>query len=1094
MCEMAKPFRPTRQRHGTGAEGCSLVTDLHKPAYHVWRRNRDASQSMGVGTVKARHGGQHGCEQCPMSTVQRALLRAVLGALVVVAVGPVGTAMAAPPNVTIKSPTNGSVSNNQTPSFNGTAEAASGKVTLTIYEGPSVIGGTFVQALETSAPVGTWSVGPAASLNPGTYTAQATQTNLLSETGTSEVTFTVEPPLCSASPSIKEQPTSQTVTEPSTATFTAAGSTPEHCAAPTVQWSSEAPGAMSFTPILGAESATYTTPATATTESGTKFEGTFKNAKGETTTDEVTLTVNAALCSASPSIKEQPTSQTVTEPSTATFTAAGSTPEHCAAPTVQWSSEAPGALSFTPILGAESATYTTPATATTESGTKFEGTFKNAKGETTTDEVTLTVNAALCSASPSIKEQPTSQTVTEPSTATFTAAGSTPEHCAAPTVQWSSEAPGALSFTPILGAESATYTTPATATTESGTKFEGTFKNAKGETTTDEVTLTVNAALCSASPSIKEQPTSQTVTEPSTATFTAAPSTPEHCAAPTVQWSSEAPGALSFTPILGAESATYTTPATATTESGTKFEGTFKNAKGETTTDEVTLTVNAALCSASPSIKEQPTSQTVTEPSTATFTAAGSTPEHCAAPTVQWSSEAPGALSFTPILGAESATYTTPATATTESGTKFEGTFKNAKGETTTDEVTLTVNAALAKPEVSKQPVAATVTAPATASFTAEATGNPAPSVRWEVSESGGAFTGVPGATSDTFTIPSTNVSESGDRYEAVFTNSQGKATSSAATLTVDAALVKPAVSKDPKALTVNATEAASFTAEASGNPAPSVRWEVSESGGAFTGVPGATSDTFTIPSTNVSESGDRYEAVFTNSQGKATSSAATLTVNAAPTITSIEPSSGPIAGGTSVTIKGTGFGTTTATNTVTTATNTVTIGGAAASVTAASAISLTVTTPARGAGAASVVVTNTTDGLSVTDAGGYTYIPPPTVTLNPPKSPSNNTTPSFTGTASETTPVTVKIYAGATMKGLAVSTATATGTGGGWSSGDASPALKDGQYTATATQAGSLGNPAGVSPPVKFTVDTVAPAVTITVSYTHLRAHETGR
>ncbi len=385
----------------------------------------------------------------------------------------------------------------------------------------------------------------------------------------------------------------------------------------------------------------------------------------------------------------------------------------------------------------------------------------------------------------------------------------------------------------------------------------------------------------------------------------------------------------------------------------------------------------------------------------------------------------------------------------------------------------LTVNPALVKPAVTKDPKAVTVNATEAASFTAEASGNPAPSVQWEVSEGGGAFKEVPGATSDTYTILSTSTAESGDRYEAVFTNSQGKATSNPATLTVNPALVKPVVSKQPGAKTVNATEAASFTAEASGNPAPTVQWEVSESGGPFEPVVGATSDTYTILSTSTAESGDRYEAVFTNSQGKATSNPATLTVNPPPTITSIVPSSGPTAGGTSVTIKGTGFGTTTATNTVT-------IGGAAASVTAASAISLTVTTPARSAGAASVVVTNTTDGLSVTDAGGYTYIPPPTVTLNQPLSPSNKTTPSFTGNATDTTTVTVKIYAGATAKGSVVSMATATGTGGSWTSGNASPALENGQYTATATQAGLVGNPAGVSPPVTFEVNTEPPKVTL--------------
>jgi PKD domain len=102
-----------------------------------------------------------------------------------------------------------------------------------------------------------------------------------------------------------------------------------------------------------------------------------------------------------------------------------------------------------------------------------------------------------------------------------------------------------------------------------------------------------------------------------------------------------------------------------------------------------------------------------------------------------------------------------------------------------------------------------------------------------------------------------------------------------------------------------------------------------------------------------------------------------------------------------------------------------------------------------------------------------------PKVTLNSPASPSNNPTPSFTGTASNTTPVTVHIYAGAAAKGTVVSTATATGTGAAWASGNASPALSSGQYTAVATQANSLlGDSAGKSGPVTFTV-TPPPVVT---------------
>jgi hypothetical protein len=99
-------------------------------------------------------------------------------------------------------------------------------------------------------------------------------------------------------------------------------------------------------------------------------------------------------------------------------------------------------------------------------------------------------------------------------------------------------------------------------------------------------------------------------------------------------------------------------------------------------------------------------------------------------------------------------------------------------------------------------------------------------------------------------------------------------------------------------------------------------------------------------------------------------------------------------------------------------------------------------------------------------------------VSLGQPKTPSNNTTPSFTGTASDTTPVTIQIYDDAT--GLKVASASAPGTGGAWSSGKTSPALASGQYTAIATQPSSLGNPTGESAPRRFTVDTTSPAVTL--------------
>jgi hypothetical protein len=111
-----------------------------------------------------------------------------------------------------------------------------------------------------------------------------------------------------------------------------------------------------------------------------------------------------------------------------------------------------------------------------------------------------------------------------------------------------------------------------------------------------------------------------------------------------------------------------------------------------------------------------------------------------------------------------------------------------------------------------------------------------------------------------------------------VFTNSVGSATTTAATLTV---LFAPSVTTNPTSQTVTAGSAVSFTAAATGNPTPSVQWQVSTDGGlTYNLIAGATSATLTLSSTTASQNGYRYRAVFTNSIGSATTSAAVLTVH----------------------------------------------------------------------------------------------------------------------------------------------------------------------------------------------------------------------
>ena len=103
-----------------------------------------------------------------------------------------------------------------------------------------------------------------------------------------------------------------------------------------------------------------------------------------------------------------------------------------------------------------------------------------------------------------------------------------------------------------------------------------------------------------------------------------------------------------------------------------------------------------------------------------------------------------------------------------------------------------------------------------------------------------------------------------------------------------------------------------------------------------------------------------------------------------------------------------------------------------------------------------------------------------PSVTLNTPASPSNDATPSFTGTASETTQILVKINRGSEISNEVVATATASGTGGGWTTGPASATLPDGEYVAVASQPSAFGHDPGEAGPARFVVDTVPPQVNL--------------
>lgn len=133
------------------------------------------------------------------------------------------------------------------------------------------------------------------------------------------------------------------------------------------------------------------------------------------------------------------------------------------------------------------------------------------------------------------------------------------------------------------------------------------------------------------------------------------------------------------------------------------------------------------------------------------------------------------------------------------------------------------------------------------------------------------------------------------------------------------------------------------------------------------------------------------------------------------PTVTSISPSSGPLSGGTSVTIVGNNFDTTPSATTVT-------IGGnAATGVSVTDANTLTCTTPAGSAGTASVVVT--TGAGHNADNSLFTY--GPTVTsVSPSRGPASGST-SVTITGTNFTGATAVTIGGVAATGITVVNAT---------------------------------------------------------------------
>ncbi|WP_139990769.1 S-layer homology domain-containing protein [Paenibacillus paridis] len=736
-------------------------------------------------------------------------------------------------------------------------------------------------------------------------------------------------------PTISTQPANQVVNVGGTATlrvtaYTIDGGTLSY------QWYSNTSNSTSGgTPVTGATSASYNAP-TATdgilyyyvevTNTNSRAVGT-KSAS--ITSNIASVTVNALVNAATPSIGTHPADATIEVGGTATLSVAASVSDGGVL-SYQWYSNGSNSTSGGAFVnGARSASYNVP---TATAGTKYyyvivTNTNLSVSGTKTASVISgvaqVTVNTLVNAETPSIGTQPTDASVNVGGTATLNVTASVSDGGIL-SYQWYSNGSNSTSGgTLVNGATSASYNAP---TATAGTRYyyvvvTNTNASVNG-TKTASVTsgtalLTVNALVNAETPSIGTQPTDETVNVGGTATLSVAASVSDGGVL-SYQWYSNGSNSTSGgTLVNGATGASYNAP---TATAGTRYyyvvvtntNASVNGTKSASVTSGTALvTVNALVNAATPSIGAQLTDATVNVGGTATLSVAASVSDGGVL-SYQWYSNSSNSTSGgTLVNGATSASYNAP---TATAGTRYyyvvvTNTNASVNG-TKTASVTsgtalVTVNALVnaATPSIGTQPTDASVNVGGTATLSVAASVSDGGilSYQWysngSNSTSGGAL--VNGATGASYNAPTATA---GTRYYyVVVTNTNASVngtktasvTSGTALVTVNALVnaAMPSIGTQLTDATVNVggTATLSVAASVSDGGILSYQWysngSNSTSGGTL--VNGATGASYNAPTATA---GTRYYyVVVTNTNASVngtktasvTSGTALVTVNA---------------------------------------------------------------------------------------------------------------------------------------------------------------------------------------------------------------------
>lgn len=292
-------------------------------------------------------------------------------------------------------------------------------------------------------------------------------------------------------------------------------------------------------------------------------------------------------------------------------------------------------------------------------------------------------------------------------------------------------------------------------------------------------------------------------------------------------------------------------------------------------------------------ISSQPADATIISGQTATFSVTAASDDDVPLD-YQWEESSDNGSTWTTIVGETSSTLSLSGIQTPAANTGYQ--YRVLVSSTSAVNSPLTSNAAVLTVSqgsitVDTQPTSQTVNEGSDATFSVTISTNSGLPITylWERSDDqGSTWVTVPGETSSSLTVSSTTYADDNDDYYRVTGSipGLGSIVANAVILTVQRVFT---IDTQPTDQTVYDTQNVTFSvATTVSSGTATYQWEEStDSGSTWSTISGAVNNSYTISNVATSASGNQYRVIVSlvGSAGDITSNAATLTVNARPTL-----------------------------------------------------------------------------------------------------------------------------------------------------------------------------------------------------------------